>query len=57
MKRYKVVVGVDSDKKGKRWEPGDVVTERDFPKYVIAEWVEQGVLEPEDQEVDDGGNA
>lgn len=60
MKEYEVMVGVESDKKNKRFEPGDVVTDKDFPKYVISTWVERGILLPmqnEPEEVDDGGDA
>jgi len=41
---YKVVVGVESDKKGTRFEPGDFVTDDDFPAKIIKLWLDQGVL-------------
>ena len=42
--RYKVMVGVESDKKGTRFEPGDFVTDDDFPAKIIKLWLDQGVL-------------
>ena len=42
--RYKVLVGVESDKKGTRFEPGDFVTDDDFPAKIIKLWLDQGVL-------------
>jgi len=65
MNEYTVIVGVESDKRKKRFEPGDVVNEKDFPKSVIENWVKKGVLFPmqekqkdiNPEEVDDGGDA
>ena len=48
-KKYNVLIGCERDPKGKdpgaRFEPGDTVTEADFPAKVIKGWVEKGVLE------------
>ena len=41
---YKAVVGLQSDKKGTRFEPGDIVTDGDFPASVIKYWLEVGNL-------------
>ena len=42
--RYKVVVGVESDRKSTRFEPGETVTDDDFPAKVIKNWLAKGVL-------------
>ena len=43
-KEYLVVNGVQSDKKGTRFEPGEFVTDDDFPKSVIKYWLKSGTL-------------
>ena len=45
MPSYKVLVGIENDRTGKRFEPGDVCTNKDFSKAVIKNWLEIGVLE------------
>ena len=54
MAKYNVLIKITSDKKGKKgkdgfremriFEPGDIVADADFPKSVISNWVEIGVL-------------
>jgi len=48
-----VLVAVASDKSGKTWKEGDIVTADDFPKTIIANWLKIGVL----QELDNGGKS
>ena len=45
---YVATVGLTNDKTKKRFEPGDVVTSKDFPKGVIAAWLKRGHLIEED---------
>lgn len=40
---YKVLVNCEGGEK--RFEPGDVIKDGDFPKSVIQHWLEKGVLE------------
>lgn len=40
MADYLVLIGCTNDKTGARFAPGDVVTDGDFPKRVIANWLE-----------------
>lgn len=53
--KYRVIIGCQSDKTGKRYEPGDTCTGADFPARVIGNWLEIGVLAVEPEEVEDGG--
>ena len=50
---YIATVALRSDKKEKSWQPGDVVKDSDFPKKVISAWLQQGILEREQEEVDE----
>lgn len=50
---YKATVGLTNDKTGKRFEPGDVVKDDDFPKPVIKSWLERGHLVEEDADGSD----
>jgi len=43
--KYKVLIPCRSDKSGKKYQPGDTLTGTEFPKEVIANWLEIGVLE------------
>lgn len=43
MSEYKVVTGLQN-KKGDRFEIGEIVTDKDFAKKVIAGWVKKGNL-------------
>ena len=45
MALYKVLIGCQNDRTGKRFEPGDVCTDKDFSKAVIKNWLSIGVLE------------
>ena len=45
MALYKVLIGCQNDRTGKRFEPGDACTDKDFSKAVIKNWLEIGVLE------------
>jgi len=46
MKKYRVLSdGVQSDKKKQRWEKGEQVTAKDFPKSVLEHWQKIGRLE------------
>lgn len=38
---YKVLIPCRSDKSGKVYKVGATVTEKDFPKHVIAAWLKQ----------------
>lgn len=53
--QYKVLIGCESDKKKKRYETGEIIEDGDFPKAVIANWVEIGVLEPIAEKAVKGG--
>ena len=44
MLKYKVLIGCQNDKTGKRFEPGDTVSDKDFPKLVIKHWLEKSIL-------------
>lgn len=54
MAKYKVLIKIMSDQKGKKgkdgfremrtFEPGDTVVDGDFPKSIISNWVEINVL-------------
>ena len=44
MTKYKVLIECRSDKSGKTYQPGEVITGREFPKDVVANWLEIGVL-------------
>ena len=44
MATYKALVSLDN-REGKHFEPGDPVSESDFPKYVLTKWVEAGRVE------------
>jgi hypothetical protein len=46
MAEYTALVGLTNDAEGTRFEPGETVTDKDFPEGVIANWVQIGVLEP-----------
>lgn len=46
--KYIATVGLTDDKTGKRFEPGDKVTDKDFTKSVIAAWLKRGHLVEED---------
>ncbi len=48
--KYKATTGLTNDKTGKRFEVDATVTDSDFPKSVIAEWVKQSILVPENPE-------
>jgi len=57
---YTAQVGLTSDKKGKSWQPGDLIKAGDFPKKIIDTWLEQSILtsnepeeEPEEIDLDD----
>ena len=50
--KYIATVGLTNDKSKKRFEPGDTVTDKDFPKYIIEGWLKRGHL----KEANDGGN-
>jgi hypothetical protein len=39
-RKYKVLVGIDDDHKRKRYEPGDVVKDGDFPSDVIQSFLQ-----------------
>jgi len=58
---YIAKAGLRSDKKDKDWLPGDIVKESDFPKKVIKNWLQRGILElenpddGEDEELDEDG--
>lgn len=54
-KEYLVVNGVQSDKKGTRFEPGEFVTEDDFPKRVINYWLVSGTLKDPTEKKKKGG--
>lgn len=41
---YLVIKGVENDTTGKRFEPGETVTNKDFPEDVIDGWLQKGVL-------------
>lgn len=43
-KKYTVLVGVSSDKQGKDYPIGSTITNKDFPKGVIAGWLKRGIL-------------
>lgn len=43
-KKYLVVNGVQSDKKGTRFEPGEIIEDGDFPVGVIKYWLKSGTL-------------
>lgn len=45
MTKYKVLIPCRSDKSGKEYKPGDTLTGKEFPKAVIENWLEIGVLE------------
>ena len=45
MAKYKATVGLQN-KSGDRFEIGDTVTDKDFPKKIIAGWVKKGNLVP-----------
>ena len=45
MPKYRAVTGLQN-KKGDRFEIGDSVADKDFPKNVIAGWVKKGNLIP-----------
>ena len=55
MMKYKVLIKITSDERGKKgtdnyqeqriFKPGEIVVNSDFPKRVIANWIEIGVLE------------
>ena len=47
---YIAKTGLRSDKKDKDWLPGDIVKEKDFPKKVIKNWLQRGILELENPE-------
>lgn len=56
--KYNVLVGCENDKTGKRFEPGDTCKDGDFPKRVIKDFIQIGVLEPiEDKENGKGQTA
>jgi len=44
---YIAKVGLSNDKTGKRFEPGDKVTDEDFSRAVIENWLEIGALIPD----------
>lgn len=54
--KYIVTVGLTNDKTGKTFEPGDKVTDKDFPKSVIAAWVKRGHLVEEAADGSDSNN-
>ena len=43
--RYKVLIDCEDDKTEKQYKPGDVISDNDLPKYVLAHWVNKGVVE------------
>lgn len=45
---WRVNVQCSSDKTGKEYEPGDIVVKGDFPAAIIQEWVDMGVLSPDE---------
>ena len=45
MALYKVLIGCQNDRTGKRFEPGDTCSDKDFSKAVIKNWLKIGVLE------------
>lgn len=51
---YRALRGVEN-KKGERYEAGEVIPANAFPAAVIANWLERGILEAE-QEQDDGSD-
>lgn len=60
MMTYKVLIPIQSDRNGKSYAVGDIVTEKDFPKAVIANWLklDPPVLEeakPKGKEDNDNG--
>lgn len=52
MSEYLVLIDCQNDKTGKAYRPGDIVTDGDFPKGVIANWL--GIDPPVLQAVDSG---
>lgn len=48
---YMCIVGCENDKTGKRFEPGDTVSDKDFSPEVIANWLEIGVLAKPDSAI------
>lgn len=48
-KRYRVLVGCESDVKGTRYEPGDIIETGDFSNKTIKEWLELDSDEPNAQ--------
>jgi hypothetical protein len=46
-KTYIAIVGLTDDKTGREWEPGATLTEGDFSKDVIANWLEIGAIAEE----------
>lgn len=43
--RYKVLINCEDEKTEKQFKPGDVISDKTLPKYVLAHWVEKGVIE------------
>ena len=54
---YKALIDCRSDKTGKVFPSGEIVTSKDFPKSVIDNWLKIGVLEEVTKEVDDGSDS
>lgn len=52
MTKYRAARGLASDKKGKRWAAGQVLTEKDFPKVVLEFWLREGYIERVEDEQD-----
>jgi len=52
-KKYKVLVRVTNDKTRKEFLPGDELVGTEFPKRVIENWLEIGVLEKLEEEQPD----
>lgn len=39
-KKYIALTGLNNDKTGKRFDPGDTVTNKDFSKSIIQHWLQ-----------------
>lgn len=44
VRKFEAKVGLNSDVTGKRFEPGDIVTEADFETSILEHWLKQGKL-------------
>jgi len=42
MAEYKVLISGVQNKDGERFEQGEIITDKDFPKYVLEHWADNG---------------